>query len=74
MFDESTPTKFTPLQQELLKLYGSNVSEDDLIAIKDLIGKYFLNKLQDKADKAVDKLGYIQRDFDNWLNDPEQQI
>ena len=72
MFDESTPTKFTPLQQELLKLYGSNVSEDDLIAIKDLIGKYFLNKLQDKADKAVDKLGYAQNDFDNWLNDPEQ--
>ena len=72
MFDESTPTKFTPLQQELLKLYGSNVSEEDLIAIKDLIGKYFLNKLQDKVDKAVDKLGYAQNDFDNWLNDPEQ--
>lgn len=72
MLAKNTSTKFTPLQQELLKLYSREVSEKDLIAIKDLIGKYFLNKLQDKVDKAVDRLGYTQEDFDSWLNDPEQ--
>lgn len=65
-------TKFTPLQLELLKLYGRNVSEQDLIEIKDLIGKYFLNKLQLRVDKAVEEIGYTQKDFDAWLNDPHQ--
>lgn len=67
-----TPTKFTPLQQELLKLYARNISEEDLIAIKDLIEKYFLNKLQENVDEAVDKEGYTQKDFEEWLNDPNQ--
>ena len=65
-------TKFTPLQQELLRLYGNNVPEEDLLAIKDLIGKYYLEKLQRKVDAAVDRLGYTQEDFDAWLNDPNQ--
>lgn len=72
MLAENIPTKFTPLQQELLKLYGNNIAEEDLIAIKDLIGKYFFDKLQDKVNKAVERFGYTQEDFDNWLNDPGQ--
>ncbi len=65
-------TKFTALQQELLKLYGRNVPEEDLLAIKDLIGKYYLEKLQKKVDYAVEVIGYTQDDFDAWLNDPNQ--
>ncbi len=65
-------TKFTPLQQELLKLYSRDISEEDLLAIKDLIGKYYLDKLQKKVDGAVEKHGYTQEDFDAWLNDPNQ--
>ena len=65
-------TKFTPLQQELLKLYSRDISEEDLLAIKDLIGKYYWDKLQKKVDEAVEKLGYTQEDFDAWLNDPNQ--
>lgn len=72
MITQSAPTRFTSLQLELLRLYGHNVSEEDLIAIKDMIGKYFLNKLQDKVDKAVEKEGYTQQDFNKWLNDPNQ--
>lgn len=66
------PTKFTPLQLELLKLFGREVSQEDLIAIKDMIGKYFLDKLQQKADSSVKEKGYTQQDFDSWLNDPSQ--
>lgn len=72
MIAQNTPTKFTTLQQELLNLYSRNVSEEDLLAIKDMIGKYFLDKLQDKVDMAVKEKGYTQNDFDNWLNDPGQ--
>jgi len=66
------PTKFTNIQHELLRLYSHNVSDEDLLAIKDLIGRYFLDKLQRKIDEAVEKLGYTQEDFDAILNDPNQ--
>ena len=39
------------LQLELLKLFSEKVSDDDLIAIKELISKYFLAKAKDEADK-----------------------
>lgn len=65
-------TKFTPLQQELLKLYAINVDENELREIKDLLGKYFLEKLQKKVTDAARKKGYTQEDFDSWLNDPGQ--
>lgn len=58
------------LQQELLKLLGREVAEEDLVAIKDLIGKYFLNKLQNKVDFAVKEKGYSQQEFDAWLMMP----
>lgn len=72
MITPNMPTKFTSLQQELLKLFGREVSEEDLIAIKDMIGKYFLEKLQRKADAGVKEKGFRQQDFDSWLNDPGQ--
>jgi hypothetical protein len=65
-------TKFTPLQQEMLSLFGKNTSEEDLINIKDLIGKYYLEKLQKKVTAAAEAAGYTQEDFDAWLNDPNQ--
>lgn len=65
-------TRFTPLQQELLTLFGREVSEEDLIAIKDMIGKYFLEKLQHAVDTGVEEKGYTQQDFDEWLHDSGQ--
>jgi hypothetical protein len=73
MINVDTPsTKLTPLQLELLKLYGNQVAEEDLLAIKQLIAGYFRDKLQRKVDKAVEDQGYTQADFDRWLNDDGQ--
>ncbi len=72
MIAQNIPTRFTALQQELLKLFGRDVSEEDLIAIRDMIGKYFLDKLQQKVDDGVKEKGYSQQDFDSWLNDSGQ--
>ena len=66
------PTKFTNIQHELLRLYSHNISDEDLLAIKDLIGRYFMEKLQKKVSDAARKLGYTQEDFDAILNDPNQ--
>lgn len=74
MVTPQTPsTKFTPLQHQLLRLYSKNISEEDLIAIKNLIAGYFADKLQKKVSEAAWEAGYrTQEDFDAILNDPNQ--
>jgi hypothetical protein len=39
------------LQQELLKIYGSNISEADLLHIKDYLARYFARKANSEADR-----------------------
>jgi hypothetical protein len=66
------PTRLTPLQQELLKLYAMELKEDELREVKDLLARYFLERLQRKVTVAARKKDYTQEDFDQWLNDPAQ--
>ncbi len=66
------PTKFTPLQLELLKVYAMDLPEESLIEIKDMLGKYFLQHLSTLATKTSIQKGYTAQDFNNWLNDPKQ--
>jgi hypothetical protein len=62
-------TKFTPLQQELLRLYSLHLPEQDLSAIKDLIGNYLLDRLQNKVDAFVEENNLTDADFEKWLNE-----
>lgn len=48
---------FSNIQLELLKVFASNVSDEDLLEIKNLLAKYFLEKAKDAADKAWDEKG-----------------
>lgn len=48
---------FSNLQLELLKLYSSNVSEEDLQKIKEMLARFFFEKAKDAADKAWDEKG-----------------
>ncbi|MCF0058423.1 hypothetical protein [Dyadobacter sp. CY356] len=65
-------TPFTNIQQELLQLYTREVSEEDLKNIKELIGKYFAQRLTNLADDAWDNNGWTQQDMEDILNDPNQ--
>ena len=60
------------MQLELLKIYSFNPTESDLVEIKHLLANYFAEKLNYKIDKAVEKKGLTQNDFDNWLNEEQQ--
>jgi len=72
MFNENIPTKFTPLQQELLNLYAMEINNEEMKEIKQLLDQYFLERLQKKVTQSALKKGYTQEDFDQWLNDSEQ--
>ncbi|GAB2777298.1 hypothetical protein GCM10027275_20400 [Rhabdobacter roseus] len=60
-------TPFTNLQQELLQLYARDVSEEDLVNIKELIGQYFAERLSGLADAAWDRNHWTQQDMEDIL-------
>ena len=61
--------KLNALQLELLNLYSFEPKEEDLLAIKQLLAKYFSGKLQNNVQKAIDKKGITEADLDSWVNE-----
>ena len=57
------------LQIELLQLYSQNVSEEDLIAIKRLLAKYFADRASDEMDKLWEEKGWTNETMDEWLRE-----
>ena len=59
------------IQIELLQLYSQNVSEEDLIAIKRLLARYFADRASDEMDKLWEEEGWTNDTMDDWLIDDE---
>ena len=59
------------IQQELLKLYSSDIAEKDLLNIKRYLAKYFASKAIDEADQVWEQKGYNNKTMDQWLNEGE---
>lgn len=55
------------LQMELLKLYSTNVQENDLMEIKKIMGSYFAQKAIKEADACWDKENLSDDVMDQWL-------
>lgn len=55
------------LQAELLRLYANNVSEEDLLTIKQLINDFFAERTIQAADKAWNERGYSDETMNEWL-------
>ena len=53
-------------QLEILKLFRSNQSEEELQEIKSLLIAYLANKVTAEADKAFDKQKYSASVFEKW--------
>jgi len=61
--------KLNALQLELLNIYSFQPKEEDLLAIKQLLAKYFSGKLQKNIQKAIAEKGITEQDLDRWLNE-----
>lgn len=53
----------TNLQQELLKLFARQIPDADLLAIRDMIAQYLLEKTFESADQAWEEKGYTPESF-----------
>lgn len=61
--------RLSELQLELLKIYSFNPSNEDLIQIKTMLGKYFANKLTSNVQKAIKDKNISDEDLETWLNE-----
>ncbi len=59
----------TNLQVELLKLFSRQLPEADLLAIRDMIAKYLLERAFLEADKAWEAKGYTPQSFQQKVNE-----
>lgn len=51
-----------------MKLFRTNLSEQQLLELKDLLVKFYADKIMNEADKIWDERGLTNDDMDNWLN------
>jgi hypothetical protein len=64
----SAPSTFTPLQQELLRLYSLDLKEKDLLQIKELIDKYLSENVFANTDEEREKKEITPEEFERWAN------
>jgi hypothetical protein len=65
MHPQALSYQFSNIQLELLKLYTRNISDEDLVAIKDLLAQFFAKKATHLANKAWDEKGLNADDILN---------
>jgi len=61
--------RLTNLQMELLKLFKYNLSQKQLLEVKDLLAKYFADKATREMDKLWKEKGLTNETMDSWLNE-----
>ncbi len=60
--------KLSGLQLELLKVYSFEPSPSDLLQIKQMLAKFFANKLVNNVQKSIKENDITENDLENWLN------
>ena len=60
------------VQLELLKLYSTNLSEKDILELKDVLVRFYAEKSIELADNVWQQKGYTNEDMNSILNDEGQ--
>ncbi len=61
--------KFSNIQLELLKLYARNVSDEELLKVKDMLARYFMNKAVDDLNEHIEKQQISNETIESWLHE-----
>ncbi len=62
----------TNVQLELLKLFSTDLPEEDLKELKLMLAQFFAGRSIKLADKIWDEKGLSNEDMDDWLNAEDQ--
>jgi hypothetical protein len=66
---KTAPQPLSNVQQELLKLFATGISDDALAELKDMISKFLFEKAVQKADVVAREKGYNKDTINSWLNE-----
>lgn len=69
MMTEVSPGKLTNLQLELLKLFSYQISEQDLLNVKDLLARYFANQATQEMNTFWETHHLDEATMDAWLEE-----
>lgn len=63
----TTPKRLTNLQLELIKYFSYDVSEKEMLDIKQMLSQYFAKKVMDRMDDLWEKNDWSDDTMDEWL-------
>ena len=68
------PTKFTPLQLELLKFYSMSPTEEEVLEVKDMLAKLFLRKAIKSIGEIEEAKGTTDESLSKLVEDENQNV
>ncbi len=63
------PEPLTNLQLEILKIYSTDISEDELRELKKILAEHYAKKAVRAADDFYQKNNLTDSDMELWLNE-----
>jgi len=60
------------VQLELLKIYSTDITDEEVLEVKRLLAQHFAKKTIDAAEKVWQEKGLTNDIMDEWLNDENQ--
>jgi hypothetical protein len=63
------PTTLSNMQKELLKLYATDIPEQQLQEIKTLLSEYFANKATEGFDQIWEEKKWDEQTMNEWANE-----
>jgi len=69
MIQPNVNPPLTNVQMELLKVFATQISDEDLQELKKVIAKFLLEKARDRADAIWGERGYDESTIEKWLNE-----
>ncbi|MBK9462196.1 MAG: hypothetical protein IPN94_22940 [Sphingobacteriales bacterium] len=64
-----TISKLSNIQLELLKLFSTNISDSDVLDIKQLIINYYAQKIDNELDTLWEQRQYNANTISTWANE-----
>ena len=57
----------TNAQLELLKMFGSDLSEADLLALRMMLANFFAERASDEMDRLWEERGWTDATMEGWV-------
>lgn len=62
-------SKLSNLQLELLKIFSRNISDEQLLEVKEILSRYFADKASDEFEKLAEERGWTAETYKQWANE-----